>query len=499
MAKAPEILTPRRTGKTLERRFLPYQRDWINDEAPRKLGEKARRTGFTFCEAYDAVSRRFRPTQPRDSDYWFSSADESSAEEFIEYSRFFSQDLFGKIADYYVDGVEDESTGKTSKAFCIRCPNGKRIIGLTSNPRRFRSKGGDVCLDEFGYHADPRAMYKAASPVTRWGGTMRIFSTHNGQGSEFNKLVQRCHRLLSLMGHDPKRPPRGLAYTLLAEQARLNKLTPIFSFHRVTIEDAVAAGLVEKINDTKGTDWSRAAFLQDCRDECLDADGYNEEYGCEPASDANAWLPYSLIESCYAVECPAEDAELTGYTGGPAYVGVDVARKRDLTVIWVLEQIGDVHWTRRLIKLADMKLPQQERVLAGILRSVKLVRCCIDKTGLGLGLFEHTEETFGEHLIEGIDFTPGNKTALATDIKRAFEDRGVRIPAGDDVLREDLHRVRKIVTSTDQVRFDATRDEDGHADRFWACALALHAGSTAKVGNPLLGAAVQREVGSPYG
>ena len=42
-------------------------------------------------------------------------------------------------------------------------------------------------------------------------------------------------------------------------------------------------------------------------------------------------------------------------------------------------------------------------------------------------------------------------------------------------VREDLHSVRKVVTAANNIRLDADRDERGHADRFWALALAHHA------------------------
>jgi phage FluMu gp28-like protein len=42
----------------------------------------------------------------------------------------------------------------------------------------------------------------------------------------------------------------------------------------------------------------------------------------------------------------------------------------------------------------------------------------------------------------------------------------------DDKLRGDLHRVRKIPSPTGAPRFDADSDANGHADRFWAKALA---------------------------
>ena len=59
-------------------------------------------------------------------------------------------------------------------------------------------------------------------------------------------------------------------------------------------------------------------------------------------------------------------------------------------------------------------------------------------------------------------------------VRAAFESRGIRILAGD-VLRHDLHKIVRSVTSAGNVRYDAGRDESGHSDRFWALALAIHA------------------------
>ena len=64
-------------------------------------------------------------------------------------------------------------------------------------------------------------------------------------------------------------------------------------------------------------------------------------------------------------------------------------------------------------------------------------------------------------------------------LKQAFEDRTLRIPLGDRELRSDLHKLRKVASPTGAVRFEAERDSDGHADRAWACFLALDAAAGA--------------------
>ena len=65
---------------------------------------------------------------------------------------------------------------------------------------------------------------------------------------------------------------------------------------------------------------------------------------------------------------------------------------------------------------------------------------------------------------------------MAYGLRTHFEDRTVFIPKKHEI-REDLHSVRRITTTANNIRFDADRSDSGHADRFWALALALHAAS----------------------
>ncbi|MGE9293532.1 MAG: hypothetical protein ACQKBW_07965 [Puniceicoccales bacterium] len=113
-------------------------------------------------------------------------------------------------------------------------------------------------------------------------------------------------------------------------------------------------------------------------------------------------------------------------------------------------------------------------MLDQLLALPRLRRCCIDQTGLGRQFAERAVERFGAHRVEGITFTAPVKEALAYPLRGAFESRTVRIPA-DKFIRADLRAVRREPTAAGHVRFTAERGPGGHADRFWALALALHA------------------------
>ena len=162
---------------------------------------------------------------------------------------------------------------------------------------------------------------------------------------------------------------------------------------------------------------------------------------------------------------------------GDLYLGFDVGRKRDLSVIWFDEFKNNIAWSRAIISLVKTPFAIQKRIIFALLSHPKLRRACIDQSGLGMQLAEQAVEQFGEYKVEGIDFTSANKEALATGLKKNFEDLQSRIPISQ-AIRNSLHSVKKYETTTGHFRFDADRTEEtGHADHFWAKALATQAAS----------------------
>lgn len=428
--------------------FQPYQVAWIKDDAPTAIVEKSRRIGFTYAEAYRSVERRVK----LGTNHYFASRDKETAGEFMEVCKRFVH-LFGYIAEDLGEQVIDKDKDLT--AFVLRFANGAKIVALSSNPDVFRGKGGDVTLDEFAFHKQQRLVLKAARASARiLGHQLRIVSTHNGEGNLFNVLIKEVR--------DGKR--KG------------------WSLHRVTMEDAVEQGFVERIKNLPAPDpAARKAFLEEQRGDCLDADEWNQECMCLPSTDASSLLSYDLIGGCEVVNLQLLDVERLP-EGKAYYAGYDVGRKHDLSVLWVLERIGDVYWTRIVRELDRVKFTAQGELLSMLMNKRSVKRLCIDETGIGMEMTERLRHKFFSR-VEGVMFTLSVKAELAMPLRRLFEDKLVRIPSSSAV-REDLHKVRKIVTAANNVRLDAASDEEGHADRFWALALAYHAADDAKVQLP---------------
>lgn len=156
---------------------------------------------------------------------------------------------------------------------------------------------------------------------------------------------------------------------------------------------------------------------------------------------------------------------------------MDIGARHDLFVIWVLEAVGDVLWTREVIARQRISFAEQDALLDAVFARYRVIRCCMDQTGMGEKPVEDAQRRHGSR-IEGVIFTGPMKQHLATVAKDAFEDRKVRIPKGNREIRDDLHKLQKVTSPTGAPRFIADRDSDGHADRAWALFLALYAAET---------------------
>src|SRR5207248_9993971 len=178
------------------------------------------------------------------------------------------------------------------------------------------------------------------------------------------------------------------------------------------------------------------------------------------------WIPWDLFVANTHPEASAQEEP----TGSGLYAGCDIARYRDLAVVWFIERVGDVTWTRGVLVMPKTPTPDQAARVSEIMPRVH--RLCVDKTGMGLPIFETMDRLFPGK-VEGITFTQQTKETMATKAKRHLEETRCRLP-NDQAIWQSFRSVRKTTTALGQVRFDAAREYD-HADFWWAFCLAEEA------------------------
>jgi len=429
--------------------FLNYQKEYIEDDSLIKIAEKSRRIGGTYMQSFEDVDDIIKEKQYTHGrpvkDVYFSSKDELAGKEYIDYCGKWSK-IHNVAAHDLGTQVVDEDKG--IKARVIEYDNGGKIHALTSAPTAFNSKGGKIVWDEMALHNSQKQMWSGAKPAAMWGYPIRMLSTHKGLKTLFYQFVQ-----------DTKDGKTG------------------WSIHTIDIHRAVADGLVDKIFGHTTTEKERQEWLEKERRDCRDEDIWQEDYCCNPRDATTAYLTYEVIMQCEKQDLLLSLEQLKNYDGA-LFAGWDIARKRDFSVVIVLEKIGLQYIVRHIHEMEKVKTPVQKRTVGEFLKIHNIRRMCTDQTGMGIPITEDMQELYGEVRVEGVTFTNQSKEVMASTLKGAFEDVSIIIPEYV-VLRDSCHSIQKIVTAAGNIRYDADRtDSTGHADHFWALALAYHAANS---------------------
>jgi phage FluMu gp28-like protein len=160
---------------------------------------------------------------------------------------------------------------------------------------------------------------------------------------------------------------------------------------------------------------------------------------------------------------------------GRLFLGFDVARHRDASVIFLIGQL-DNGKKRSVAEIEMLNTPFriQKQNMRRILNELPVVRGTMDRSGLGMQLCEELQEEFGETRLEGMDFTPSNKELLAVGVKKGLENREFLLQ-NDKKFQRQVHSIKRIGGTGKIMRYDSQRDSNGHADSFWAWALSDYA------------------------
>lgn len=419
--------------------FHGYQRDWLADKARFKIGMFARQTGKTFTTSAEIVDDCIEHMIAERRTRWvILSRGERQAKEALDEAikpltkAYYA--IYNEIRGRFDPPREEEGVfrvqGETRdldadyKTFEVIYPHGSRITAVPASPDTARGFSANVFFDEFAFHANSKAIWGAAFPIlSKTGLKARVTSTPNGKGNKFYELMT---------GDDD-----------------------IWSRHTVTIQDAVAGGLDRNIDEL--------------RRGLNDEDIWAQEYELQFLEDGGTVLPMEMVLACESAD--AGKPEL--YQGGLCVAGNDIAARGDLWVFWVFEIVGDVLVCRELVVKRKISFAEQDAIVRQCFNRYRIIRLGVDQTGMGEKPVEDMKRAYGEDRVEGLLFGPAVKLDLANGARRRFEERRIRIPAGDSELRADLTKTKRLIGPSGTARLLSERDEGGHADRFWALCLAV--------------------------
>lgn len=351
----------------------------------------------------------------------------------------------------------------------VRLPNGSTAVALPASPDTCVGSTGSVWFNEFGVLPKQTQidMFSYLQPMvsSKREFELTMSSTPRGLGTKFHEIFT---------------------------SAIYRK---VFTLFEVDIFKAVSEGatffdyLNQRVVDAEGIERLREALH--------DEDRWKTEYLVEFAADLSALLDYETIGRCESLHDedgheyrildfdvpqkfdPGQDdlTKLLSLKGGQLFLGHDIARQRDLSVIWLDEEIEGRLWNRALITMHRIDFERQEQILWQFLNLPRMRKAGIDATGMGARTAERAVTRFGSKVVP-INFSASIpdrhgkatpvKALIARVIRERHQDGLDRYPIMDKI-RDDFIRVkRKQGGSPDTFTYFADSDETGHADIFTA-------------------------------
>ncbi|MCP4697162.1 MAG: hypothetical protein GY862_09975 [Gammaproteobacteria bacterium] len=259
--------------------LLPYQKAWLNADAQIKVWEKSRRIGASWVQASNDA---LYAAKEQSGNVWYLGQDKEMAQAYIQDIVWWAKEVYTLACSDIEESVfQDEN--KDILTYTVRFTGGAKVSALSSRPANLRSKGrpGErFTFDECAHHPDFEGVLKAAGALLTWGCKLRFLSSHNGELSPFNEMIQDMRA--------GKRP----GYV-----------------HRTTFKEAFKQGLYKRIcqvmtakaapKDKKKLAWSRKKEKAWVAEKyAFYGDNATEELDVMPGTGSGIWLPRVLIERC---------------------------------------------------------------------------------------------------------------------------------------------------------------------------------------------------------
>ena len=436
---------------------------------------KSRRVGWSFiC----SLKGRIKAMDPDRIGYTkqFVSYNEEDALEKISYAKQF----YDSMPD--CDAKKKLITDNKSM-LCFQDKNGitqSRLISIPCRPPR--GKGGDISLDEFAiYNAKmQKLVYDAALPVISRGGTIEMGSSPLGKIGQFYDILTDKETY----DYERYNIPWWFCRDLCIDVPTAVKVAPDLS-------------TPERV-ETFGTKIIKQIFKNN------DYDTFRQEYECDFIDSSESYIPLDLIfantpgkrESdidLSACENLSDedyweynrgidfqtysdlDLAILNYKpeahGDTLFLGFDVGRTHDATAIFILGRMPD--GKKRAfarIELRNQPFEVQEETILKAYKELPIYRGRMDATGIGKPIFESLHKRLGDRL-DGVTFTAEEKEIMAIDVKRGLEQREFLL-SNDKEFHRQIHSIKRTSNGGKYFKYDAERNEKGHADSFWAWALA---------------------------
>ena len=436
---------------------------------------KSRRVGWSFICSLKGLIKALDPDRV------------GYTKQFVSYNE---EDALEKIsyAKQFYDSMPDCDAKKklivdNKSMLCFQDKNGitqSRLISIPCRPPR--GKGGDISLDEFAiYNAKmQKLVYDAALPVISRGGTIEMGSSPLGKIGQFYDILTDK----DTYDYERYNIPWWFCRDLCIDVPTAVKIAP-----SLTTPERV---------ETFGTKIIQQIFQNN------DYDTFRQEYECDFIDSSESYIPLDLIYAntpgkrdgdldlslcekmddeeyweynrCIDFQTYSDlDLAILNYRpaahGDTLFLGFDVGRYHDASAIVIIGRMPDGKKRDFVrIEMRNMPYDNQYDLVLKAYRELPIFRGRMDSGGIGNQLGENLHKVLGDRL-ECVQFSPEEKELMAIDVKRGLEQREFLL-SNDKEFHRQIHSIKRTYNGGKYFKYDAERNEKGHADSFWAWALA---------------------------
>lgn len=418
----------------------PYQIQFLQDRSRFRWVTKSRQVGFSFVFALEALARchlRHRHSAV------FVSYNLDDAKEKILVARQIHEEL--PLA-YQKRLVVDS---KTELAFESNTSQ-KRVSRIISVPSKApRGKKGDVYLDELAHYLNDGEVYKGSTAlILRSRGQLSGCSTPLGRRGIFWEIATEETR--KYPHHTRQDVPWWLCRFFCHDVPRAAEQAPVMPTEARVAELGTPA-IIEQFNS-------------------LTLDDFQQEFECLFIDETYSYYPYELILPCMYEDLRIANDLTDIQPKGRLIAGFDVGRTRDRSELAVFDDDKGKLICRLLKRFEQVPFSDQEFELRRLLDHLPIARLSIDQNGIGMHLAENLSRDYPQVVPESSGGK--DKERWAIDMKIRLQHKDIVLPRDRELLSQ-FHSIKRRVLSSGRVVFESEKTrKGGHADRFWAIALA---------------------------
>lgn len=380
---------------------FPFQKNFILDKHKRKIWVSSRQIGKSWTIA---LLLCYKALSKQNGLSICISVNSRSASEIITKCKQFAESI--KL-------LSDGKLDYTSSFDSIKFSTGQRIISLPSTADSLRGWSAScVCIDEaaFVWRLDDILQGIAPTLTRDKDAELILTTTPAGKNGPFYDLYSKA-----LDSDD-------------------------WYVQHTTIHDAIIDGLKVDIDSLRSL--------------CSDPDIFAQEYECCFSSEFGSMLDTECLQFY--------DEDISKYDA--AYFSADIGRTHDRTSIVIVKQKKDISYVDDIIQLSKCEYQQQLDIFKNLNDKYKFVGGYIDAGGIGSAVAEFANKQISVK-IKPFQFTSSNKTpAYETLRDKIFQRKILFNKKFEQLVKDDIRNVQRIVSENGDVKYVAGRDSNGHSD-----------------------------------